>query len=80
MNRGQVIPENSAVAVSTGDLNELLTSNELAEKLKVPKSFFYAPCRRKGPDAIPCVRVGKYIRYRMPEVLEWIEKRTQPPA
>jgi len=48
--------------------DELLTVEEIAGKMKVPVSFFYTPCRRKGPDAIPCIRVGKYLRYHLPTV------------
>jgi hypothetical protein len=51
------------------DHDELLTIEEIAKKMKVPVSFFYAPCRRKGPDAIPCIRLGKYLRYHEPTVL-----------
>lgn len=46
------------------DPDEIMTVEEAAAHYKVPMSFFYAPCRRKGPDAIPCFRVGKYLRYR----------------
>jgi len=57
--------------------DELLTVDEIAEKLKVPKSFFYAPCRRKGPDAIPCIRVGKYLRYSLPAVQAHFAKQNE---
>ncbi|MFZ1980906.1 MAG: hypothetical protein WAU61_06325 [Smithella sp.] len=50
------------------DLDELLTIEEIAGKMKVPISFFYAPCHRKGPAAIPCIRVGKHLRYHFPTV------------
>jgi len=56
-----------------GQSAELFTVTEIAEKLKVKKSFFYAPARRKGCNPIPCVKVGKYLRYRLPEVMAWIE-------
>ena len=57
--------------------NELLTIDELSQRLKVKKSFFYAPVRRKGPDAIPCVMIGKYLRYDLQAVMEWITRRNQ---
>ena len=59
--------------MNTGE-DELLTGDELCRKLKIKKSFLYAPVRRKGPDAVPCVRIGKYLRYRLPDVMSWIEK------
>lgn len=59
-------------------MDELLTVEEIAERLKVPKSFFYAPCRRKGPDAVPCIRVGKYLRYHEPTVRAHFAKQRRP--
>jgi len=66
-----------AIKKVTGEMESLLTVDELAAKVKIPKSFFYAPCRRKGPDAIPAYRIGKYIRYSFPEVMKWIESRRE---
>lgn len=64
----------SAIPMNTGG-DELLTGDELCQKLKVKKSFFYTPVRRKGPDAIPCIRIGKYLRYDFQAVREWIERQ-----
>ena len=52
---------------------ELLTVLELAEKLKVKKSWVYSRTRVKGTKAIPCLRLGKYIRFRSEEVVEWLK-------
>ncbi len=54
-------------------MNDFLTIDELAEKLRVPKSWIYGQTRRKGPDCIPCVRVGKYLRFREQDVMAWLE-------
>ncbi len=59
------------------DSDELLTIDGLAEKLKVPKSFLYSPARRKGPDAIPCIKIGKYLRYHLPSVRAHLIKQNQ---
>jgi hypothetical protein len=53
----------------------LLTPQELAAALKIPVSRVYQESRKRGPDAIPCVRLGKYVRFRLPHVLEWFERR-----
>jgi|GEM_PF-729403 len=58
-------------------LDELLTIDEIASKLKVKKSFLYAPARRKVPDPVPVVRVGKYLRYRLKDVMAWIERHKE---
>ena len=55
--------------------SELLTGDELCRVLKIKKSFLYAPVRRKGPDAVPCIRIGKYLRYDLNAVKGWIEKQ-----
>jgi len=52
----------------------LLTVEELAQALKVPKSWVYA-CTRKKRDAIPHLRVGRYPRFDLPQVLAWLESK-----
>jgi len=52
--------------------DELLTVNELAEALRVPVSWVYA---RTRVDALPCYKVGKYLRFRLPEVIQTLERR-----
>ena len=56
---------------------ELLTVDELAGYLKVPKSWVYSRTREKGPDAIPRISCGKYIRFRSNEVLAWLDKHNE---
>jgi excisionase family DNA binding protein len=51
---------------------EFLTISELAEVLQVQKSWLYAQTRQTGPGSIPCIRVGKYLRFHPPSVLEWL--------
>ena len=53
----------------------LLTVEEMAESLRVPKSWIYSRTREKGPDAIPRLRVGKYLRFNSTEVMKWIVKQ-----
>jgi predicted DNA-binding transcriptional regulator AlpA len=54
---------------------ELLTISELAQVLKVKKSWLYAQTRQTGPETIPCVRIGKYLRFYLPPVMEWIGRK-----
>ena len=53
---------------------KLLTVSELAKVLRVPKSWVYLQTRKKGPEAIPRIRAGKYIRFHEDEVLLWLRK------
>ena len=58
-------------------IDALMTVDELADYLRVPKSWVYGRTREKGPDAIPRVSCGKYIRFRLNEVLAWLDKRNK---
>ena len=59
-------------------MNEkLLSVDELAESLNVHKSWVYSRTRESGTDAMPVIRVGKYVRMRLSDVLEWLEKRNE---
>lgn len=48
----------------------LLTVEELAAFLSVPKSWVYS---RTGQGGIPHVRVGRYVRFKAGEVLRWLD-------
>jgi excisionase family DNA binding protein len=59
-------------------MNEnLLSVEELANYLKTPLSWVYSRTRERGVNAMPKLMVGKYIRFRLPEVLAWLEKRNE---
>ncbi len=58
-------------------MKDLLTVVELAELLKVPVSWVYARTREKGPNAIPRVRVGKYIRFQPDAVFDWLNEQSE---
>ncbi|OPY07524.1 MAG: Helix-turn-helix domain protein [Syntrophaceae bacterium PtaB.Bin095] len=60
------------------DNQELLTVEEMAAKLKVKKSWLYLRTMRTGADAIPRVRVGKYVRFNPDAVMQWIENQVHP--
>ncbi len=54
---------------------ELLTIDEMADRLKVKPSWLYFRTMQTGKDAIPRVRIGKYLRFNPGAVMEWIEKK-----
>ena len=54
--------------------HDFLTIIEMAERLKVPKSWLYSRTRETGPGSIPRVKVGKYIRFIESEVMEWLKR------
>jgi len=51
---------------------ELLTTEELAAKLKVPRSWVYEQSRQ---HKIPTHHIGRYIRFDLAEVLESQKKK-----
>jgi len=53
----------------------LLTASEVAELLSVPESWVRESSRS---GAIPCVRLGRYVRYEEAAVLAWLESCRRP--
>ena len=53
-------------ALQNGKEAELLTPEELADRLKVPRSWVYEQSRQGN---IPTHRIGKYIRFKLAEVV-----------
>lgn len=56
-------------------LDELMTLEELAQRLKVRKSWVYARTREKGPGSMPRLKAGKYLRFQERAVVEWLRDR-----
>ncbi len=50
----------------------LLTSEQLSEQLSIPATWLEEAARR---DEVPCVRVGKYVRFDIDEVLSSLNPR-----
>lgn len=55
--------------------NSLIDSDELASYLKVPKSWVYEKTRDRSKGSIPRIMVGKYVRFNIQDVLEWLSKQ-----
>jgi predicted DNA-binding transcriptional regulator AlpA len=61
------------------DLFEVLTSEELAERLRVPLSWVIEHSKKsKTSDPIPVFRLGKFRLHRWdsPEMEAWLERRS----
>jgi len=56
-------------------LDELLTLEELAERLKVRKSWVYARTRETGAGCLPRIKCGKYLRFEEKAVTQWLRER-----
>ena len=57
-------------------MDELLTVDDVAQMLKVPKSWVYERTRRRGADRLPVVKLGKYVRFKESAIEAFLE-RTQ---
>jgi excisionase family DNA binding protein len=51
----------------------LLTVDDLANQLRVKPSWIYGETRKTGKGSIPRIRVGKYLRFRLEEVMDWLK-------
>jgi excisionase family DNA binding protein len=56
------------------DHNDLLTPDEVATRLKVRKSWVFEKTRRRSQDPLPCLRIGRYIRFNWPDVEQWLAR------
>jgi excisionase family DNA binding protein len=54
---------------------DLLTVSELATTLKVKESWVYGETRKTGAGSIPRLRVGKYLRFLLQDVLTWLKDK-----
>ena len=61
--------------LQNGKTAELLTPEQLADRLKVPVSWVYEQSRQ---SKIPTHRLGRYIRFDLEEVIESQKKTTIP--
>jgi hypothetical protein len=61
------------------ELSVLLTPAELAARLAVPQSWIREKTRERArlrdKDPLPCVRLGKYVRFSWPAVEAWIGRQ-----
>ena len=53
----------------------LVDTDGLAAYLNVSKSWVYEKTREKGNGSIPRVMVGKYVRFNIHDVLEWLNRQ-----
>jgi hypothetical protein len=53
---------------------DILTPQELSERLKLPVSWIYEKCRTGGGhgNPLPVLRCGRYLRFSWPDVVAWM--------
>ncbi len=53
--------------------DRLLEAKDVAELLNVPESWVREQTRRPDAEAIPHIRLGRYVRFDREAVLAWLE-------
>jgi hypothetical protein len=62
---------------SVVEAGDILTPRQLAERLQVKLSWVYESTRARGRfglrgTPLPALRVGKFMRFCWPDVVEWL--------
>lgn len=63
-------------ALEPGDI---LTPEELAERLKVKVNWVYEKSRTRGKHGgapLPCLRMGRYLRFYWPDICDWLRSNS----
>ena len=70
------VPQMSRTGGNDG--SELIDSAELAARWRVPESWIRNHSRNRTPkeDRIPCIRLGRYVRFEWgsPRLQDWLRK------
>ena len=59
-----------SIEVAMEEYPHYMTAAQVADWLQVPRSWIYA---HTAAGDIPCIRVGKYLRFWPPHVLDWLK-------
>jgi hypothetical protein len=65
---------------NTFNPQDILTPEQLAERLQVGVSWVYEKSRsrgRNGGKPLPVLRCGRYLRFCWPDVCDWLRKSTE---
>jgi hypothetical protein len=59
---------------------DILTPEQLAERLQVAVSWVYEKSRVRGSEhnPLPVLRCGRYLRFSWPDVCEWLRSDNNP--
>ena len=60
------------LSVSNFIAEDICTPEEIAARLKVPPSWVYEKTRSRCRNRMPCLRLGRYIRFDWKAVVNWL--------
>jgi excisionase family DNA binding protein len=55
------------------DPADILTPDELAQRLKTSRGWVSAMTRKRQRNPIPHYKIGRYLRFNWKEVCDWLE-------
>jgi excisionase family DNA binding protein len=58
------------------DPSQILTLQEVADRLKVSKRFIYEKTRDRCLNPLPTIRIGKYLRFHWVDVSAWLRQNS----
>jgi len=64
---------NGAAGERRGDDRQLLTVREVSKLLQVPVSWVYEHARPQCANPLPCMKVGKYLRFLSADIAKYLE-------
>jgi excisionase family DNA binding protein len=70
---GDLAPESGLALVGNKYPDRLLAPEDVAKLLQVPRSWVYERTRARSENRLPGFRLGKYWRFRLADVLAWLE-------
>ena len=68
--------ESEAKIMDAKETKGLMTVSELSEALHLPKSWIYQRTSM-GQKGIPHIKMGKYVRFNLDEVMEFFKNKNQ---
>ncbi len=63
---------NEATGGEKRENSHLLTVHDVAELLQVPISWVYVHSRPRCINPLPCIKLGKYLRFRSTEIANYL--------
>lgn len=54
--------------------SHLLTVRDVAELLQVPVSWVYKHAGPQYPNPLPCIKLGKYLRFRSTDIMAFLRR------
>jgi excisionase family DNA binding protein len=58
------------------DPTQILTLEETAVRLKVSDRWVYEKTRRRCLNPLPCIRIGRYLRFDWCDVSAWLRSQS----